>query len=1113
LTSSSSRSYLIGVTILVLIITLGELVALALNYQNNSYLRQYISNNATLILEQTIGLVIAAAGIGYLAYKFSTVRPTGRVGRWSRRIVSFSPLIAGLIALIIWFTLLSPIFEGSLTSLEAYAVVVLLLITAGMMSRNRITVRMSLRNFTRRKTSMAIVIAGLMIGTAMISGSLVTGDTLSNLFTRGAYNGYGYADEVVYTQTLSGFQFFNISIAHSLYQSLSSSPAASPYVLGVTPEILSAVTAVDMANGVAQSQATLIGEYTNASQALGDFHASDGSIIQFGISDSQAIINDRAARDLNATVGDQLRLRSPSNPTFSVSVGIVGIAASDARGDFSQGDNIFVTMNTAQTLTTHPGSANYVAITNVGGLRGSLQYTSTVGLVANQTLNNLQQPPPGFACKTNPNTPGNSTIFLCAYGAKMVAVNSATTGAQSLSNLFSVLSTITILAGVVLIINMFIMLAEERKSEMGMGRAVGMKRGQLTKLFLFEGTLYAASASLIGVFVGIGIAYGILYAFGKIISNFFPVSLAQVLDSFTFTLTSLFTAFTEGLFITYLTILLTSWRVSRLNIIRAIRDIPEPPKGVRTYTRLLFVGIGLAIIGALIFQASFAAKSAIEALAGPSLVILGGGLIMARFLLNRYALTITGIALLVQWGVPSFSFNSSIIQNYSFGPEILIVGGMFMVAGAILLALYNTDVILRILHVFYRGRKRLTVIFKTALSYPSNKRFRTGATVAMFALVLLSVTTIAFLTAEQSTAINKIIAQDSGGYDIVTQTAVNVTNLAAQFNADPGLAGKLAAVTPFNTTEVVIRDITSGQDFGTVAAVGGDPNAPGQSNFFTGNTFNMVAMAKNYKTSTDVWSAVTSNYSNVVWASGQVNTRGPPTTAETPAAGDQLQVYWSAGQGQPIISVKVTVAGIMSSFLFSGGFVGTSQLLWNSFHVRSGQFALLKVAGGTDAASVANTLKRDFVELGMTTIVIAVVIGDFIQIGQSFLGIFEAFLALGLVVGIAGLGIISIRSVVERRKEIGVLRAIGFRKRMILATFLLENSYVALLGILIGIVLGIDLGYAIATSPGSGVSFVIPWTSLLEIIAFSYGLSLLTTLSSSRRAAQIPPAEALRYSE
>jgi len=1089
------------------------LFALLLDYQNNFYLRQYVSNNTPLIFEQIIGLAVLGSGSGFIAYKLSTARPTGRLGRASRRIRGFSPIIAVIIALIFYFTVFSSIFGGSLIGLEVYGVIVLFLISLGMMTRDRITVRISIRNFTRRKTNMAIVIAGLMIGTAMISGSLVTGDTLTNLFTRGAYNGYGYADEVVYTQSgAGGYQFFDISIAHGLYQSLSNSSSAGPVLRGVTPEILIAVPLVnDTTKGVGQAGATLIGTYSNASQTLGDFHASDGSVIQSTVTDSQAIVNDRAARDLNATVGDQLMIFSPFNQTFFVSVKLVGIAVSDARGSFSGSDNVFVTMSTAQALTLHPGSANYIAITNVGGLRNSIQYTSTVGLVANETLNSIQPHTSNFSCKTSPNAQGNSTTILCAYGSKMVAVNDATAGAQSLSNLFSVLSTITILAGVVLIINMFIMLAEERKSEMGMARAVGMKRSQLTKLFLFEGTLYAAGASLVGVFVGIGIAYGILYSFGKIISGFFPVSLAQVLDSFTFTPTSLFTAFAEGLFITYLTILLTSWRVSKLNIIRAIRDIPEPPRGVRTYTVLSVLGIVLAILGVFLFEASFSAKSALEALVGPSLVVIGGGLVLSRFLQNRYAFTLTGLALLVQWGVPSFSFNSSIIQNYTFGPEILIVGGMIMVMGAILLALYNTDVILKILHLFYRGRKRLTVIFKTALSYPASKRFRTGATVAMFALVLLSVTVIAFLTAEQTAALDTIVRQDSGGYDVLTQTTLAVPDLAARIGADPRLNGMVAAVIAFNNTGVVVRDLTSGADFGPQLVVGADPNATSQSNFYKSNTFSMPLLANGYKTASDVWRAVTTNSSNIVWSFGSVNFNGPPTGSRTPAAGDLLQLFYKPSPGLTL-SKNVTVAGVMNGVFFSG-VVATNGLLKNSFGVGTGQLGFMKVSSGVDPTTVSIILKKDFARLGMQPLAIAVVIGTFVQIGQSFLGIFEAFLALGLVVGIAGLGIISIRSVVERRKEIGVLRAIGYRKNMVLSAFLLENSYVALLGILIGIVLGIDLGYAIATSPGSGLTFVIPWISLLEIIAFSYGLAVLTTIGSSRRAARIPPAEALRYTE
>src|SRR5947208_8257394 len=101
-----------------------------------------------------------------------------------------------------------------------------------------------------------------------------------------------------------------------------------------------------------------------------------------------------------------------------------------------------------------------------------------------------------------------------------------------------------------------------------------------------------------------------------------------------------------------------------------------------------------------------------------------------------------------------------------------------MVLGAVLLVMYNTDVTLKGLHLFYRGKKTLTPIFRTALAYPENKRFRTAATVAMFSLVLFTVAAIASLTAEQNAALNNIVKIDSDGYDIITQRAVPVPNFA-----------------------------------------------------------------------------------------------------------------------------------------------------------------------------------------------------------------------------------------------------------------------------------------------------------------------------------------------
>ena len=74
---------------------------------------------------------------------------------------------------------------------------------------------------------------------------------------------------------------------------------------------------------------------------------------------------------------------------------------------------------------------------------------------------------------------------------------------------------------------------------------------------------------------------------------------------------------------------------------------------------------------------------------------------------------------------------------------------------------------------------------------------------------------------------------------------------------------------------------------------------------------------------------------------------------------------------------------------------------------------------------------------------------------NAFNKLFQGFSGLGLVVGVAAIGVLSVRAVVERRQSIGVLRAIGFRSSMIRTQFLIESSFITLLGIFVGICLGI----------------------------------------------------------
>ena len=67
--TSSSQARWIGVLVFLLVISLGELTALILNYQNNFYLRQYVSDNLSATVAITVGLLVFASGTAYLVSK------------------------------------------------------------------------------------------------------------------------------------------------------------------------------------------------------------------------------------------------------------------------------------------------------------------------------------------------------------------------------------------------------------------------------------------------------------------------------------------------------------------------------------------------------------------------------------------------------------------------------------------------------------------------------------------------------------------------------------------------------------------------------------------------------------------------------------------------------------------------------------------------------------------------------------------------------------------------------------------------------------------------------------------------------------------------------------
>jgi putative ABC transport system permease protein len=122
--------------------------------------------------------------------------------------------------------------------------------------------------------------------------------------------------------------------------------------------------------------------------------------------------------------------------------------------------------------------------------------------------------------------------------------------------------------------------------------------------------------------------------------------------------------------------------------------------------------------------------------------------------------------------------------------------------------------------------------------------------------------------------------------------------------------------------------------------------------------------------------------------------------------------------------------------------------------------------------------------------------------------LFLGLAVVALLVGGVGIGNIMVISVLERRGEIGLRRALGARGRHIAGQFLLESALVSTLGGVAGIGLGCLVTVVVANSSGNTVA--IPLTAVWAGLGAAIGIGILAGVYPAARAARIPPWEALR---
>ena len=988
--------------------------------------------------------------------------------------------------------------------IDTLAVVLVALLAAGLAVvgvlalRNRVFFRMGVRNIRRRPGRSALIVVGSMLGTAIIAAALATGDTMGRTVRSSSISALGQADEVVAAQGVAtalaagsegttGTRYFPQSYADRISQSV----AGSGLVDGVAPVIVETIAVQDLSTRQNEPRATLFAADPVSLRPFGNI-TSDGKTVSLAdLKAGEVYLNADAADELDAKAGDSLRVLAG---TDFITAKVKAIVHYD--GGATDGSGLLLPLSEAQRLLDKPGLVKAVFVSNTGGAESGAK-------LSGQVIDRMQ--------------PTLSQLGLEADNTKEDALKAADQAGAVFMSLFTTFGSFSIAAGILLIFLIFVMLAAERRGELGIARAVGTRRGHLVETFLFEGVAYDLVAAAIGVLIGVAVAYGMVL----VMASAFGTAFGDFQISYSVKPVSLVVAYSIGVLLTLAVVAFSAWRVSRMNITTAIRDLPDPPveKGNRRRWILGITGIAL---GGLLAVSGVSGEDGVVLGLGVSLIVLSFVPILhALGLPDRAVHTGAGLALVLWFVLP--------ISRWLFGDlkvnfSMFLLGGLMIVIGATWVIVYNSDVLLGGLASTLGRIRALAPVLRMSIAYPLRSVFRTGVTLAMFTLVVFTIVVGSITTSSFVGAMNNI-DQFGGGFDVraTASPASPIVDMpsALQFarGVDPN---DFTVVSSISDMPVDANQVGTGAKPETYMVHGAD-NA-----FLSNTTYSLAARAQGYGSDKAVWSAVRNRQNLAVVDQMVVPRRQNWGFGPLPAfhlTGFYLEdktfkpVQVVVRDAQTGKAVTLTVIGVLAD--------STPEIMagiWTSQSTLTPTFGdrvlptthLFKLRPGVDPQAEAKVLESAFLAHGMQADSLQKLLDDFVSGNLTFNRLIMGFMGLGLIVGVAALGVISARSVVERRQQIGVLRAIGFRKRMVQACFLLESSFIALTSILVGTALGVVVGHNVIsdsrrTPSWEGMAFVVPWWTLALVFLVVYAVALATTFLPALRASRVFPAEALRY--
>jgi putative ABC transport system permease protein len=650
-------------------------------------------------------------------------------------------------------------------------------------------------------------------------------------------------------------------------------------------------------------------------------------------------------------------------------------------------------------------------------------------------------------------TLGSGEMGVTVEKVKRDAIDSVS-GLEIVTEALLAFGTAVTGSGMVLIYVVVISNIEGRRREIGILRSLGFKRRNITSIITMEGAFLSLAGSLAGVGAGALFAALGVWASNNLWTGILPVSSKLHLPG-----TDVLAAgFLAGFVVSVAAFAAGSRSASRGAVSSGIRGFPDAPAPARA----------------------------------PAF----GTLLLASYVAFLIALAGAGYYLSAASG------DLLLLYYFAFGDLLLLATGLLIYMN------------LERIGAALSGRARLGRI---PLANFSRNRKRTGAYIVVYALVVFPLLTLSAYLPMQAGSVSAQANLRGGGYDILGTSEVPMF-------FDLGNASERSShnVTGFPDVSVV-QFLSFGNPGGTCSNL--DTKAPPK------------ILAANGSFVSD---------SKIPVSDSVDGSRGAPAwrlldrdegKGVVPAIGDYTTVVWIFGKGLggtiPITdehgnAVRLRIVAILHDSVFQGSvFISEGSMKrlyptlsqYNMFLFRlhrgwTGEGAGTNGASGAgagapengSAANVAAALESSLSGYGFSARPVSDLVRDLIRVDLAYVSMLQAMLAAGLLIGTLGFAAKVARETIERRFELGVLRAVGFRRGQIARLLVQENVFIFLLG----------FGLALASALPASYLFLHdlpPPLDTLAVLVLLLGVITGSALAPARRFNDSSPASVLRAPE